>query len=317
MAATEAGTGAAPARGDGTLASPVGEGGVPEAGGGVDLQPDVERLHRAIAREPRDPVEGREPTPWWFTGVIALALFWGGWYLGRYGGEFDTQTHIAFAARQPGIAGEAASAVAAAVNDPVAAGEALYMQNCQGCHQASGRGVAGAFPPVIGSEWVTGPPETLTRILLHGLQGPVQVSGASFNGAMPAWKDILKDEEIAAVLTYLRQWKPNAAAAVPATEVAALRTAHADRTQAWTAAELRAAEGSRPAPASATTAPAAQAGPTPVGPPAAGPAMQGTKPESRAPQQAPRERTPPNVPPGATRVPAVPSPEDAAGAGGR
>jgi mono/diheme cytochrome c family protein len=263
---------------------------VPEAGGVLDLQPDVERLHRAVRREPRDPVEGREPVPWWFLGVVALALFWGGWYLGRYGGEFDTQPHIAFAARQPGIAGEAAAQSAAAVSNPVEAGERVYAQNCQGCHQASGRGVAGAFPPVVGSEWVTGAPETLGRILLHGLQGPVEVSGATYNGAMPAWKDVLKDEEIAAVLTYIRQLAPNAAAPVAPTAVAALRTAHADRAQAWTAAELRAAEGTAPPAAASTTAPAAQAGPTPMGPPAAGPAAQGPKPAERAPQQPPLRR---------------------------
>src|SRR5688500_11496772 len=77
---------------------------VPEAGRGVDLQPDVERIHRAIRREPHDPVEGREPAPWFFVAAVALALFWGGWYLGRYGGDFGLATHVAFAARQPGIA---------------------------------------------------------------------------------------------------------------------------------------------------------------------------------------------------------------------
>ena len=82
--------------------APVGDGGVPEAGG-VDLQPDVERIHRAIRREPRDPVEGREPVPWFLTAAVALALFWGGWYLGRFGGEFGTATHVAYAARRPTI----------------------------------------------------------------------------------------------------------------------------------------------------------------------------------------------------------------------
>ncbi len=250
--------------------------------GTTDLQPDVERLHRAVLREPRDPIEGREPPPWWFTGAIAIALFWGGWYLGRYGGEFSTQTHIAIReGRESDIAGEAASKVTAASNNPVQQGERIYLNNCQGCHQQSGKGVAGAFPPVVGSEWVTGPSETLVRILLHGLNGPIQVAGAGYNGAMPAWKDVLKDEEIAAVLTYLRQWKPNAASAIAGPEVAALRTAHASRTAAWTAAELRAEEGNKPAPAAGTTSTAAQAGPTPVGPPAAGPGANGATPDGR------------------------------------
>lgn len=222
---------------------PVGDGGVPEAGG-VDLQPDVERIHRTIRQEPRDPIEGREPVPWFFSAAVALALFWGGWYLGRYGGEFGTATHIAFAARQPGIAAAAAGQAAGAVADPIVAGKAVYEKNCQVCHQGNGHGVPGAFPPLVGSEWVAGAPQTLLRILLHGLQGPVQVAGATYNGAMPAWEDVLQDPEIAAVATYIRQLESNEAAAVSPDDVAAMRTATASRTTPWTAAELKSAGGS-------------------------------------------------------------------------
>jgi mono/diheme cytochrome c family protein len=231
---------------------PAGDPGpMPEAGGRVDLSADVERLHRAIRREPRDPIEGREPVPWFFTAAIALALFWGGWYLGRYGGEFGTATHIAFSARQPGIAASAGAQKAAAVSDPVAAGKNVYDKNCVGCHQGTGRGVPGAFPPLVGSEWVTGAPETVARILLHGLQGPVEVAGATYNGVMPAWKDVLEDEEIAAVATYIRQWAPNKAGAVTPQQVAAERSAHASRSASWTAAELMSAPAGAAAPAAA------------------------------------------------------------------
>lgn len=211
---------------------------VPEAGRGVDLQPDVERLHRAIRREPRDPVEGREPIPWIFTTAVAVSLIWGGWYLGRYGGEFNRATHLAFATRQPAITASANAQTAAAISNPVAAGKNVYEKSCVACHQGTGAGLPGAFPPVVGSEWVTGAPETIVRILLNGLQGPVIVAGTTYNGAMPAWKEVLKDEEIAAVATYLRQWSPNAAPPVSAASVAALRKTDADRTQPWTAAEL-------------------------------------------------------------------------------
>lgn len=225
---------------------------VPEGGSGsVDLQPDVERLHRAVRREPSDPVEGRESPPWFFVAAIAVVLFWGGWYLGRYGGEFGLATHVAFAGREPGITASANAQAAAAVSNPIEAGGRVYQKNCTACHQPTGKGIPGAFPPLVGSEWVTGAPETLVRILLHGLQGPVEVAGATYNGAMPAWKDVLKDEEIAALATYIRQLAPNAAAAVDADAVAAQRNAHADRAAAWTAAELRAAQ-----PASAPQPPA-------------------------------------------------------------
>ena len=218
---------------------PVGDGGVPEAGG-LDLQPDVERIHRTIQREPRDPIEGREPVPWFFTAAIALSLFWGGWYLGRYGGEFGTATHLAFANREPGIAAAAAGQVAGAVANPIVAGKAVYEKNCQVCHQATGQGVPGAFPPLVGSPWVTGSPETLVRIVLNGLQGPIEVAGATYNGAMPAWMDVLEDAEIAAVSTYIRQLGSNKMPAVPPEVVVAIRKA-VERTTPWTVADLQAA----------------------------------------------------------------------------
>jgi mono/diheme cytochrome c family protein len=203
-----------------------------------DLEPDVERLHRPIAREPRDPLEGREPAPWWLWAVAVLAIFWGGWYLGRFGDSFGTATHVALARRDVTASGGAATAVI----DPVQAGRQIFAQRCQPCHQPDGKGLPGTFPPLVGSEWVTGPPETVVRILLNGLQGPVQVAGQTYNGAMPAWRDQLSNPEIAAAATYIRQWKPNSAPPVDSTLVAKIRSATAQRGRPWTAEELRAAQ---------------------------------------------------------------------------
>ncbi|MES2524219.1 MAG: cytochrome c [Gemmatimonadota bacterium] len=223
-----------------------GDGGVPEAGG-VDLQPDVERIHRAIRREPHDPIEGQERAPWFFVATVALALFWGGWYLGRYGGAFNTSSHIALSTREPGIVADAAAQNAKTLADPVATGQAIYQRHCVSCHQSSGRGVPGAFPPLVGSEWVTGAPEPLIRILLHGLQGPITVAGADYNGVMPAWQEVLQDAEIAALATYLRQWEGNDAPGVDVALVTGQRSATASRTTAYTATEL-ATPGAAPAP---------------------------------------------------------------------
>lgn len=210
----------------------------PESDPGFDLQPDVERLHRPISREPSDPIEGREPAPWFFKAAVALALFWGGWYLGRYSGEFGLATHVAVGGRDAGTAASVREQTEAALADPVTAGQRIYANNCASCHQGAGEGVPGAFPPLDGSEWVNGTPETLALILLHGMQGPVEVAGQTYNGMMPAWKDLLKDEEIAAVATFLRQLGSNSAPPVPLEVVAALRTRHADRTTSWTSDEV-------------------------------------------------------------------------------
>lgn len=207
----------------------------------VDLQPDVERLHRVIRREPHDPLEGRERVPWYFIVTIIFALFWGGWYLGRFGGEFAPVSHLAYSGRQVGIAAASAQQSAVAVSDPISAGRTVFENNCQSCHQASGLGIPGVFPPVVNSEWVTDDVPTLARILLHGMQGPIQVAGVAYNGAMPAWKDVLRDEEIAAVATYIRQLDSNDAPPVPVEEVAAVREADASRSAPWTATELQSA----------------------------------------------------------------------------
>src|SRR5207245_503355 len=79
---------------------------------------------------------------------------------------------------------------------------------CVACHQASGMGQPGQFPPLVKSEWVNEPePGRLIRLVLNGLNGPLQFQGAGYNGSMVPWKDSLTDEEIADVLSYVRQNK--------------------------------------------------------------------------------------------------------------
>ena len=95
---------------------------------------------------------------------------------------------------------------------------------CGACHGQSGEGTAVA-PPLAGSEWVNGPVENLIRIQLRGLKGPIKVKGQEYN--MPAGMAPLAyqtDEQIAAVLTYVRTGFGNSASAVSAKEVTALRS---------------------------------------------------------------------------------------------
>jgi mono/diheme cytochrome c family protein len=118
-------------------------------------------------------------------------------------------------------------------------GAQLY-QRCATCHQANGQGITGAFPPLAGSEWVTGKPDAAIRILLHGVQGEITVKGATYNSMMPAWGTAqpMTDAEAAAVLTYIRTSWGNKATPVTAAQVAAARTATKGRSAPWTAKEL-------------------------------------------------------------------------------
>jgi mono/diheme cytochrome c family protein len=122
------------------------------------------------------------------------------------------------------------------------AGGAELYQRCVTCHMADGNGMAGAFPPLAGSEWVTGKASHSIAIVLHGLQGEIDVKGARYNGMMMAYGTgvPMTDDEVAAVLTYVRSNFGNSAPAVTAAEVAAVRAATAGRTTPMTVAELEA-----------------------------------------------------------------------------
>ena len=128
----------------------------------------------------------------------------------------------------------------AARPDPAAQadGQRVYSQTCSACHQPTGLGLTGAFPPLAGSEWVQGDKGRLVRIVLHGITGPVTVAGEEYEGMMPPWGGALGDPEIAAVATYIRSSWGNKGDAVTAAEVAAIRQASAGRSGPWTVADL-------------------------------------------------------------------------------
>lgn len=129
---------------------------------------------------------------------------------------------------------------AAAAKTQLPDGKAVYSTTCAACHQVTGDGVAGVYPPLAGSEWVNGDEAKVVRILLHGVTGPIEVAGETFNGMMPPWGGALKDDDIAAVLTYVRSTWGNKGAPVTAAKVASIRAATASRRTPWTAAELAA-----------------------------------------------------------------------------
>ena len=83
--------------------------------------------------------------------------------------------------------------------------------HCVTCHQPAGEGVAGIYPPLKGSEWVTGDLDRLTKIILQGLMGEIVVKGETYRGdttpPMPGFAGLLTDEEIAGVITYVRSFQ--------------------------------------------------------------------------------------------------------------
>jgi len=138
----------------------------------------------------------------------------------------------ASAAETPAVPGIAAVATGA---PPVN----KYGEVCAACHQQAGEGIANVFPPLAGSEWVTGPAIIPIAIVLHGLEGEIEVKGKKYSGAMMAWGGVLNDEDLAATLTYARSQWGNRASPVTTAQVRAVRAKLVARTKPFTAAELR------------------------------------------------------------------------------
>lgn len=112
--------------------------------------------------------------------------------------------------------------VSAELTQKMETGKKVYNQYCIACHQADGGGVPSAFPPLQETEWVNGEKDTLISIVLNGLQGEITVKGQKYNGVMTP-HNFLTDEEVASVLTYVRQSFGNNSSEVNAEEVAAIR----------------------------------------------------------------------------------------------
>ncbi|MFN0100403.1 MAG: c-type cytochrome [Gemmatimonadaceae bacterium] len=144
--------------------------------------------------------------------------------------------------KTPGAsASNAAPAATVAAAQP-GQGEKIYTQRCMSCHQMNGAGSPGVYPALAGSEYaINTNPAVPANIVIHGLQGPITVKGEQFNSLMPAYGIgiTMSDEEVAAVVTYIRTSWGNAASAVTAAEVAAAREASKAHVGAMTAEALK------------------------------------------------------------------------------
>jgi mono/diheme cytochrome c family protein len=193
-------------------------------------------IHHALMREASDPDEAFDPGPIWFWVLTVAAIIVGSFYMGKYMGAFGTQTHIGYL--QPGQP-QGSEAAAQSTEKKQVSGSAIYTSKCSVCHQANGQGMPGVFPPLVKSEYVLGNPSIPVRIVLHGMQGPVEVLGQTYHGAMPAWANQLNDDEIAAVVSYIRnELDGNTAEPVDAGFVAKLRQETAEQKAPYTAEEL-------------------------------------------------------------------------------
>lgn len=174
-------------------------------------------------RENDDPDEGVRPLPWFLVMFLGAMAMWGAFYIyitpsGEESSYGDQRTITTL---RPPLAAEGA-----------VDGKQIFGGKCAACHQATGLGVAGVFPPLAGSEWVLGDEKVLSNILLHGINGELEVKGSQYKGAMPSWKT-MSDIELAAVMSYIRAEWGNQGAAIKPETVKAQRELGKTRTEPY------------------------------------------------------------------------------------
>lgn len=179
-----------------------------------------DRFDKPQRRERDEPEELKSPIPRPLAVLSIALLAWGAWYYFQNVGY-------------PIAAGDRRTAIV--VSDTVD-GSAVYAGNCVACHQANGQGLTGIFPPLAGTDWVLGSEERLVQILLHGINGQIDVLGVSYNGVMPAFAQ-LSDAELAAVLTHIRSSWGNDASAISAELIAEERGRYPEDRGPWNGGE--------------------------------------------------------------------------------
>lgn len=185
---------------------------------GAASDDSIQQVHERLQHRKPEKPEGNPRFPLVLLGIMCVALLFGSIYLAHFSSRFDPL--IYHESQKP-----AAQAATGPVITPAMRGKSVFTANCMACHQANGQGVPGAFPPLAGSEWVLEPQHEkhMIAIVLHGLNGPITVKGNTYNGAMTPFAGVLRDDQIANLLTYIRsEWGNNAPAVTPE-QVAAIR----------------------------------------------------------------------------------------------
>ena len=202
----------------------------------------MQDVHAQLMREKEEPQEGFSPVPIFLMFIFAALCFWGGVYLVEHSGGYRWDAYSPDFNPNAG----APKPIEITLFDR---GAKVYRNQCAQCHQADGNGVLGVYPPLVASNWVTGHPQVVSRILINGLNGPIVVKGSNYNGNMPAFGSsglALSDKDIAGVITYIRQEWGNSASDVTVATIAEYSDLYAGRSIPWQAADLK--EGLGPVP---------------------------------------------------------------------
>lgn len=183
-----------------------------------------------------EPRVGTSAVPMWLMMAPVVLLFLGALYVDRTTGWFNAAVHPPYTSLkqiemyQPSNKGDRTLIM----------GRLKFEAVCAACHGSDGEGKPNQAPPFVGSEWVlTENVNQLIRIPMHGLAGPITVKGEQWNLNMVGLGSALTDEEIAAVLSYIRNSWGNQAPFITPEQVSAVREVTKGRTAQWTVTELK------------------------------------------------------------------------------
>ena len=165
---------------------------------------EVNRTAAAASREQQLRENGLEPVSIWLMVAGFIVAIVGGNVLLSSDNLFSYDEFVKQDYVRGGFDdGKKTVPMALAADAYMKKGSTLY-KNCAACHGGDGGGIAGVFPPLGGSEWVTGSGAVPALAIMHGVTGQISVSGSSYNGAMPPMADGWSDYDVAALIYYVQ-----------------------------------------------------------------------------------------------------------------
>ena len=191
-----------------------------------------------ISRQDTEPTVRQDSgfLPMWLTGLLGFMIFWGFNHLSAGSGQYHELVYEPYASTN-----QLSSFLPKdEFQQQMKQGGKIYSDLCMNCHQPNGGGNPGQAPPLASSEWVlpTGP-NRIIRIPMRGLSGNIKVKGVDWNNlSMPAVGLALSDEEVASVLTFVRNNWGNKAPRVTPEQVAKIRAEIKDHPDPFTVTEL-------------------------------------------------------------------------------
>lgn len=215
----------------------------------MDLDGNYKNLRgntmQSQSREKNDPHELNNPIPYSVSAIILGLTLWAVSYIFWTSHEVQEAKEVQQLAQATSQAANESVANTAPVAHNVAApvakkskgkvdGKAIYSAKCSACHQATGKGLPGTFPQLENSEWVTTDNIDLPiQIIAKGLMGKITVAGSDYNGVMPAFGQSLSNEELGALVSYIRGAWSNSATEITAEDVEKSLAKHSEQSSPW------------------------------------------------------------------------------------